>query len=215
MSITVIGLQVGRVRSEGDPQRRDWQGRYWTSAFRKESVDGPLRLTESGFVGDEIADRRNHGGPDKAALVYAESHYPRWRATHTDLDFGPGGFGENLTVRGADESTVCLGDRYRLGTAEVQISQPRQPCWKISRRWGRGTLTKEVAQTGRTGWYLRVLRPGAVGVGDRMELTERPHPQWSVARANDVLFGREVDRAAAVAVMAIPELADAWKDSIA
>jgi MOSC domain-containing protein YiiM len=167
------------------------------------------------LLGDAVADTRNHGGPDKAVLCYPQAHYRPWAAEFPEQPFSAGAFGENLTVGGADESDICLGDRFRIRDAEVQVSQPRQPCWKISRRWGIKTLTRRVAQTGRTGWYLRVLRPGNIAAGAELELLQRPHPDWSVARANDVMFGREVDRMAVVELMNLAELADAWKSGIA
>lgn len=214
-TVTIASLQVGRVRSEGDPSDRDLLRRAWTTGFYKEPVDGPVAVTRLGLAGDAVADTRNHGGPDKAILCYALDHYRAWQAEYPQLAMGPGGLGENLTLDGADESAVCIGDRYRIGDCEVEVSQPRQPCWKIARRWGVKTLTKAVAQTGRTGWYLRVLREGTITPRATLERTARPHPAWPVSRANDVLFGREVDRAAVIELMGLPELAQAWKDSIA
>lgn len=214
-TITIASLQVGRVRSEGDPNDRDLLRRAWTTGFSKEPVVGPVTVTRLGLVGDSVADTRNHGGPDKAILCYAVDHYQSWRAEYPELEMAPGGLGENLTLAGGDESTVCIGDRYRVGDCEFEVSQPRQPCWKIARRWGVKTLTKAVAQTGRTGWYLRVLSEGTIAAGEPFERTVRPHPAWPVSRANDVLFGREVDRVAVIELMGLPELARSWKDSIA
>jgi MOSC domain-containing protein YiiM len=157
----------------------------------------------------------NHGGPDKAILCYAASHYEQWRIELPELNMPPGSFGENLTVQGADEQSICVADLFQVGECVVQVSQPRQPCWKISRRWGIKTLTKTVTQTGRTGWYLRVLRSGSLQAGDQADLIERLYPQWPVSRANDVLFGRETDRIAVIELMQIRELADAWKSDLA
>lgn len=123
--------------------------------------------------------------------------------------------GSVQTLQGVDESGVCLGDRFGCRECHVQVSQPRQPCWKIARRWGVKTMTKRVAQTGRTGWYLRVVTTGPLAIGDSLELIDRPHPGWTVARANDVMFGREVDRMAVIELMNVPELAQAWKDGLA
>ncbi len=214
-TITIASLQVGRVRSEGDPNDRDLSRRAWTTGFYKEPIDGPVAATRLGLAGDAVADTRNHGGPDKAILCYALSHYRAWHTEYPQLEMGPGGLGENLTLAGTDESTVCLGDRFRIGDCEVEVSQPRQPCWKIARRWGVKTLTKAVAQTGRTGWYLRVLTEGTITPGQTLQRTAQPHPAWPVSRANDVLFGREVDRVAVIELMGLPELAQAWKDAIA
>ena len=214
--ITLESLQIGSVITEGDPADRDVLRRQWTTAFYKREVAGGVSLTEFGLAGDAVADRQNHGGKEKAILCYAASHYPLWRDEHPELSgLSAGGFAENLTLAGATEHDVCLGDQFLVNDAHIEISQPRQPCWKISRRWGIKTLTKEVAQTGRTGWYARVLNRGTIQAADRLELVKRPHPEWTVARANDVLFGREVDRASVIELMNVPELSSQWKEAIA
>lgn len=213
--ITIDSIQVGKVITEGDPLTRDVNKRVWTSAFRKTIVDSAVTVSELGIEGDQVADTKNHGGPDKAILCYAGIHYQTWADEHPELVFAAGGFGENLTLGKVTEADVCIGDRLKCGDCELEISQPRQPCWKISRRWQTKTMTKEVVQTGRTGWYLRVVTGGALVAGATLELIERPHPDWSVARANDVLFGRESDRMTVHALMSLPPLSREWKDAIA
>jgi MOSC domain-containing protein YiiM len=131
------------------------------------------------------------------------------------LGMSAGGMGENLTLAGIDETIACIGDRFTVADCELEICQPRQPCWKISRRWADKTMTKRVAQTGRTGWYVRVIRGGTIRAGDELTLTHRPNPTWTVARVNDVLVGREVDRMAAIELINLPELSDEWKKDIA
>ena len=215
MTITIQSIQIGRVITEGDPQTRDVLQRQWTTGFYKRRVDGPVQLTRLGLQGDAVADNRFHGGPDKAVLCYALSHYDLWSDEHPELKMSAGALGENLTLAGADETTVCIGDRYRVGRCEIEVSQPRQPCWKIARRWGVKTLTKEVTQTGRTGWYVRVITEGMIVAAEQLELRDRPHPDWPVARANDVMFGREVDRAAVLELMNLEQLAEAWRKDIA
>jgi MOSC domain-containing protein YiiM len=163
-----------------------------------------------GIDGDEQADRRYHGGPDKAILAYSADHYAHWQS-ELGMDLPSGSFGENLTVAGLSEETVCLGDIWRLGSVELQVSQPRQPCWKLSARWGIADLTRRVAMSGRTGWYLRVLQTGQIEAGMPMVLIRRPYGQWSVRRANDAMFGRLEDRVALVELAAMTELAASWK----
>ena len=213
--IRIFSIQVGKVVTEGDATSRDPTLRQWTSAFRKLPISGAALIDPMGIKGDEVADTKHHGGRDKAILCYSNDHYGHWAAEHPELVFLAGGFGENLTVDGGDESSVCLGDRYRCGSCEFEISQPRQPCWKISRRWQVKTMTKEVAQTGRTGWYLRVIQAGTIAAGMEMQLAARPNPDWTVRRANDVLFGRLVDRTASWELMNLAELSDEWKAAIA
>jgi MOSC domain-containing protein YiiM len=212
--ITIESIQIGKVVTEGDADAREVTDKQWTSAFRKTPITVSVRVDSLGIEGDQVADTKHHGGAEKSILCYASAHYAAWREEHPELDFAPGGFGENLTLAGATEADVCIGDRWSAGECVFEVSQPRQPCWKIARRWQTKTMTKEVTQTGRTGWYLRVLCGGELTAGDTLTLTSRPHPEWSVARANDVLFGREVDRLAVFALMNLAELSDEWKQSI-
>jgi len=122
----------------------------------KRAVEGPVWLGRENLAGDGQADRQHHGGPDHAVLAYSIDHYPAWRE-ELGRELPPGSFAENLAITGRDESTVCIGDTYAIGTALVQVAQPRQPCVKIARRLGIPDLTRRVERTGRTGWYLRVL----------------------------------------------------------
>ncbi|NND98694.1 MAG: MOSC domain-containing protein [Pirellulaceae bacterium] len=206
---------MGQVVTEGDPESNQISDRRWTTGFYKKPVDAHVTVETLGIVGDAVADTRHHGGPDKAILCYAAEHYQNWVAEHPELPMSGGALGENLTIAGVTETDICIGDRFAVGSCQVQVSQPRQPCWKISRRWGVKTLTKEVTQTGRTGWYVRVLQTGELSPGDELRLLDRPHPDWPVARANDVMFGRENDRMAVFQLMNLPELAPAWKADIA
>lgn len=211
----IHSIQIGKIVTEGDPNTRDVTKRLWSSAFDKRSVADKVAMGELGIAGDEVADKKHHGGIDKAVLCYSASHYDWWQLEYPDLNIQPGGFGENLTFTDLDESTVCIGDRYTLGTCIVEVSQPRQPCWKIARRWGDKTLTKVVGQTGKTGWYVRVIQPGTCQAGDPVQRTHRPNESWTVGRANDILMGRESDRYATMELMQLPELADDWKADLA
>jgi MOSC domain-containing protein YiiM len=213
MTIRLLSLQVGLPREHGREDARDWAERAWTTAFFKEPVPGPLWLGRTRLEGDGQADRRFHGGPDKAVLAYAAAHYPAWRENlGREMPFGA--FGENFTVEGADESGVCLGDVYAVGGARVQVSQPRIPCWKIARRWGIKDLSARVQRTGRTGWYFRVLEEGTVAPGDQLTPLERPHPEWPVSRANEAMYAlrtREAVLALAACPALAPDLADALR----
>lgn len=212
--ITIESIQIGKVVTEGDPESKEVANSRWTSAFRKTPVESEVTVKPSGIVGDEVADTIHHGGVDKAILCYAMSHYPEWQREHPALKFAAGGFGENLTLSGVDESGVCVGDRLRCGDCEFEVSQPRQPCWKISRRWRTKTMTKEVAATGRTGWYLRVLQGGVLSNGMVVEVIDRPHHDWTIERCNDVLFRRRTDADLRDALLEVPQLAQDWKQSL-
>jgi MOSC domain-containing protein YiiM len=214
----VRSVNVGLPRTHGHPGATDPLDRPWTTGFFKEPVAGPVPVRRTNLAGDGQADLRVHGGPDKAVLAYAAAHYPGWREELAMADLPFGGFGENLTVEGLVEATVCLGDVMRAGTALLQLAQPRGPCWKIGRRWRRPDLPALVQRSGRTGWYYRVLEEGTVAAGDEVALVERPYPRWDVATMNHVLHARDGDRAAlaatAMELAACPALAAGWSAAL-
>jgi MOSC domain-containing protein YiiM len=207
----LASIQVGRPQQHGDPRSRDPMERLWTSAFYKTPVEGSVYVRRRNIDGDGQADLEVHGGPDKAICVYAADHYAFWQEELKLADMPPGAFGENFTVSGLVESDVCIGDVWRVGDAVVvQISQPRQPCWKLARRWQIKTLTARVIETGKTGWYFRVLTEGAVAAGAELVLAERPHASWTIAAANRVMYDR-TDRAGATVLGAVEELSESWR----
>lgn len=165
------------------------------SAIDKQPRQGPLRVTLLGIAGDEQGDLRVHGGVDKAIHHYPRDHYPDWVAELGEhpLLTRPGAFGENFSSSGWRETDVCLGDRIRVGTALLEISQGRMPCWKLNDRFDVAQMALRVQQSGRTGWYYRVLEEGEVQVGDALQLVERPYGQWSVARLSAVLFDKQLE----------------------
>jgi MOSC domain-containing protein YiiM len=175
----------------------------------------PLELGVEGLAGDQQANRRVHGGPDKAVCVYSADHVAWWRAQLETDAWGPGAVGENFTVSGQTEVDVCLGDVYEVGTALVEVSQPRSPCQTLARRWARPDLPRRVVHSGRSGWYLRVRRPGVVEAGLPILLRERPHPEWTILRVNRVSYGQDADAEQAVRALAVlPALAEAWRDGL-
>ncbi|MDX6686121.1 MAG: hypothetical protein QOF86_2249 [Baekduia sp.] len=206
LSGRVLSLQVGRTGSVA------WRGNQVATAIVKTPVEGPVALGPTGFAGDEQADLRVHGGPDKAVCCYASEHVGGWAAL-MGHDLPPGAFGENLTLAGLTEDRVHIGDTFTLGASVVQVSQPRGPCFKPAARWGRRTLTKEMAQGLRAGFYLRVMVPGVVTAGDAMTLTDRVSP-ITVAEVLRVTYRDRRDPPALAAVMAVPELASQWRESL-
>jgi MOSC domain-containing protein YiiM len=206
---TLVSLNVGRARAGDGP-------RPWRSAIWKQPVLVPLDLGVQGLAGDQQANRRVHGGPDKAVCVYSLDHAPWWRDTLGEPGWGAGAVGENFTVSGQTETSVCLGDVYEVGSALVQVSQPRSPCRTLARRWNRPDLPKRVVQSGRSGWYLRVLRDGRVETGLPLTLVERPFPAWNIARVNDVSYRLVRDAGAddRRALADVPVLAAAWRQGI-
>ena len=155
-----------------------------TSAIAKRPREGAVQVLAEGLAPDEQADRTVHGGPEMALHLYPLDHHAWWRdriGDHPALD-EPGGFGSNLAVAGLTEDMVHIGDRFRLGTALVEISQPRQPCWKIEHRFGHKGMVAAIVKSGRCGWYFRVLETGEVAAGDTLERVATGAAEWSVAR---------------------------------
>lgn len=187
------------------------------SAIVKTAVAGPLAVGHEGLAGDRQADRRVHGGPEKAIHHYAAENHARLAARFRDIGdrFGPGTIGENVSTLGWTEDTVCIGDRFRLGTAVVEVSQPRSPCWKIDARYGAEGLTRWIAETGITGWYYRVVAAGVVATGDAFELLARNADPVSIAEFwRDWLLHRpDPDRLERM--RQTPGLVDAWRRKIA
>jgi MOSC domain-containing protein YiiM len=144
-------------------------------------------------------------------LAYASAHYLAWRPELGLADLPYGAFAENFSIDGLDEQTVCLGDIFLIGAARVQVSQPRQPCINIARRWRMPDLPERVAATGRTGWYLRVLAEGQVEAGMHVDLLERPCPEWTISRATRAMTLRTRTPAEAAALGQVPPLSQAWR----
>ncbi|WP_425615042.1 MOSC domain-containing protein [Anatilimnocola sp. NA78] len=212
---TILSIQVAQPQSLGTAGASDEHDRPWTTAFFKLPVSGPQQVRELGIVGDGQADLRFHGGPDKAVLAYSADHFPLWQHEHPHVAWSGGAFGENLTIAGCDETTVCIGDIWQVGEVRFEVSQPRQPCWKLSRRWRISDLARQVTQNGRSGWYLRVLQPGTIEPGQAIELVERPHPAWNAHRASHLMHHGKHDIAAAAALAALPQLAESWREVFA
>ncbi|MBP0606364.1 MULTISPECIES: MOSC domain-containing protein [Burkholderia] len=192
---------------------RPLAGTPHASAIDKQPVDARRWLGALGFAGDEQADARHHGGPDKAVHHYAHDHYAWWAGQigARDVLARPGAFGENLSTRGITERDVCLGDVFTLGGAVLQVSQSRQPCSKLNARFDHPRMAALVQQSGRTGWYYRVLQEGWVAAGDVLALHARHYPQWPLSAVLDVLYRRTLDMAALDALCDVPLLPPGWR----
>lgn len=205
---SLASIFVGTPEHFGFAGAAAWFDEPWTTGIFKRPVEGPVHVTVSGLAGDGQADLVNHGGPDKAICVYSADHYAEWRRTLGLEDFVFGAFGENFTVAGLTEHDVCIGNLWAVGDALVQVSQPRQPCWKLARKWRLKDLSSQVVENGHTGWYFRVAREGDVARGAALALRERPHGTWTVAAANDVMH-RDVGNVRELA--ALEPLSESWK----
>ena len=211
----IVAVLRSRVRTHDWPFPESRRGPEWRTGYVKELVVGPVHLGPEGLDGDEQGDRRVHGGPDRAVLAYAESHYAEWRRELKIPEMGPGGFGENLVVTGFDEHTVSLGDVFEIGEARVQVSQPRGPCSNISRRWRRPDMVQRVTETLRFGWYMRTLAEGDVETGMSFRLVERPTPEWTVARVFQARRNPEGERGDLARLAANPALTPGWREVLA
>ncbi len=203
---------VVESRNTGLPAQEIFQGREITTGICKKPVQGPLSLGRLGFEGDGVADLKHHGGLDKALCVYSADHYPSWeKVLGITLPQAP--FGENLTVSNMREDEVCVGDVFRLGTAVVQISQPRQPCRTLAARYGRSDLIKMVIESGRTGFYLKVLTEGVVEQGDNLILKERDSRNITITFANNIFHHDKRNCPGIGRVLAVPALSASWRQS--
>lgn len=180
----LLSLRAGSVRPFGP--------RNEPSAIDKKPVCSSVYLGPLGLVNDEQGNTRSHGGPEKAIHHYASEHYPFWRAElasePTVQNLQIGGFGENISTLGLFEDDVAIGDIFQLGEAVLQVSQPRQPCWRLNVRFNVHDMAFRVQNSGRTGWYYRVLQPGMVGPQDALVRIDRIDPAWTLRRVQQVLY---------------------------
>lgn len=204
----VDALFMGQVKDR-------WAGKP-PSAIQKDLVSGPQIITNTGFANDAQADLKVHGGKDKAIHHYAFDHYAAW---HNEGEIGsdeqPGAFGENVSTTGMTEDNLCIGDILRLGSATVQISQGRQPCWKLGAHTGNEKMPYLFQKTGRTGWYYRVLETGSVSAGDQITLIERPQPDWSVRKVTLARLSKRIPAHEAAILAETEELAEGWRSAFA
>jgi len=198
----------------GKPEPMPHQGREIVTAIRKRPVEGPLYLGALNFEGDGQADLVNHGGRDKAVCVYSGKHYPYWEK-ELGRALGCGAFGENLTVDDMTEEDVCIGDIFQLGEAVVQVSQPRQPCYKLAARHGIPDLPLRVERTGFTGFYFRVLREGRVSRDSGLIRLARAAPGITVMEANRIMHRGKSDAEGIRRLLGVPELSDSWRTTLA
>lgn len=170
-------------------------------------VEGRLAVGDEGLLDDRQADRTVHGGPDKALYSYGSEDY-EWWSGELGREAEPGLFGENMTVAGLDPSNAVIGERWRVATALLEVSEPRQPCSKLAAKMGDPRFVRRFAKALRLGAYLRVLEPGEIGAGDRIEVVERPTHEVSVRMLGRIAFG---ERELAARALEAPALSASWR----
>lgn len=198
----------------GMPREVSWQGEVITTGIFKEPVASALMLRTLNLDGDQQADLSVHGGTYKAAYAYPSEHYEYWRGELPDTDLPPGVFGENFTTRGLIEETVLIGDRFRIGEAEVVVTQPRMPCHKLGVKFESADMVKRFLASRRTGFYFAVLREGMVEAGDKIELIGREAESVSVADITRVYAFDKDDLATMQRAMKVETLPKSWKDRL-
>ncbi|MFK7895815.1 MAG: MOSC domain-containing protein [Myxococcota bacterium] len=204
--IQIEALLVGQVAPLGPKAK--------PSGIAKFPVDGPRRAHATGIEDDQQADLKNHGGRDKAVHHYPRDHYADWLAElpHApEILKHPGAFGENISTRGLTEADVCVGDIYSVGDALFEVSQARQPCWKLNARFEHKAMAMAVQTTRRTGWYYRVLREGEIAAGDTLRLQERPHADWPLTRLISIIYDKSKDASDLRAMAELEVLASSWR----
>lgn len=204
--IKLISVNVSR------PRLVVWNGGPVSTGIFKEPVEGRVMLRTLNLDGDRQADLTVHGGLTKAVYAYPVEHYEYWRDELPEMKLPYGMFGENFTTEGLDEAGVRIGDRFRVGEAEVVVTEPRLPCYKLGIKFGRTDILKRFLASGRTGFYFSVLREGEVGAGDTIELIERDEHNVTVADITRLYTRGKNDLPnlrRAIEVKALPE---SWKD---
>ena len=196
----------------GLPRKVTWKGRTVLTGIFKEPVTGRVHVRRHNLDGDGQADRSVHGGPSKAVYLYPAEHYAAWRQEFPGIALSWGAFGENFTTEGVMEAAVQIGDKLRIGTAVVRVTEPRMPCYKLGLRLGRDDILERFLASGRTGIYFTVEQEGDVGPGDAFTLLTRASHGLTIADIIRV-FAHEKDDIDTIRRLAhLPELSDSWRE---
>lgn len=185
------------------------------TAMDKTLVEGGVYLSLEGLEGEECADLRHHGGLERALHQYPSEHYEYWRQRYgNDQDWCAPGMGENISSTGMTEDTVCIGDRYAWGDAVIEVSQPRSPCFKLSKRWQVDGFSTHMQEISRCGWLYRVIQPGRVSVDEPLQLIERVSNPLTVREVCDLFFGDPLNREGLLRLKQQSRLSESWMGKV-
>lgn len=206
LSPTVISVNIGRPRSV------QWQGRTVRTSIWKTPVFGAVRVGTLNLDGDEQSDLTVHGGRHKAVYVYPREHYEYWRSVWPAVPLDWASFGENLTITGLLEGDVRIGDRLRIGSAEFAVAQPRFPCFKLGIRLGRDDVIKPFLASGRSGFYLSVVREGELSAGDPIELDPQTDHDVTITDVTEAYATAGEDQNLLQRILEVPTLPARLRD---
>ena len=211
---TLKALLIGDVKNYGSQNATDKLNLPWSSAIFKVAQNGEIFANELGFEGDSVADTKHHGGPEKAVFANSFANYAEWEKFLGLKNMAYGAMGENLCVDGLDESCVCVGDIHKIGSLVLQVSQPRKPCFKLSKRWGNENMATHIFKTGLTGWYYRVLTPGSCKAGDVIEVVESDPVHMSILEINRLFYAPSENLNLLEKFNALTTLTNGWHDDM-
>lgn len=204
----IVSLNIGAARQV------EYHGDTVGTGIYKEPVEEPVRVLGRTLAGDRQVDLRFHGGPDKAVYCYPWEHYAFWREQLGREDLSPGQFGENFTTEGLTEETVCIGDRFGVGTALFEVTQPRVPCFKLGIKMGDAKFIKRFLQSERSGFYLRVIEQGSVQTGDEIRIVARGATGLGVRAVHHLHFFDTGNHAAIRKALEEPALSRSWREEL-
>jgi MOSC domain-containing protein YiiM len=202
----LVSVNVGR------PRDVEWRGKTVRTSIFKDPVAGPVRVQKLNLAGDEQADLSVHGGLDKAVYAYPSEHYGYWREQLPGVALPWGAFGENLTTEGLSERELHIGDRVSIGSAEFVVTQPRLPCFKLGIRFGRPDMVKLFQRSGRTGFYLAVLREGVLSTGDAIRVVPEKQSDVTVAEIVRLYVADEPEQEPLRRASELAALPESWRD---
>lgn len=204
----VISVNVGL------PREVVWRGITVQTSIFKEPVNGPVAISRLNLAGDQQADLTVHGGSDKAVYAYPAENYDYWRNELPEVSFSSGKFGENLTTEGLREETLFIGDRLRVGSAVLMVTQPRMPCYKLDLRFDRNDMTRRFLMSGRSGFYLSVVEPGEVSAGSRVEILGRDPHRVAVTDIVRLYLGQTRDPELLKRAITVSSLPQNWRTQL-